>query len=106
MENYCGICGSKLKNKKCPKCNKVEEKNNIEETSSNGFAIAGFVLSFFVSILGLIFSIIGFNRSKELNGENRGIAFAGIIISSIGIALDFIAIVFIFFFLYTIGSLY
>lgn len=108
MEKYCGICGAKLKDGKCPKCNnKVEVvDDNTEVTSSNGMAIAGFVLSFFVSALGLVFSIIGLNKSKELNGKNRGLALAGIIISAVGIGLDFIAVIILLSFLYTIGSLY
>ena len=105
MEKYCGICGSKLKDGKCPKC-KIEEKEIVGENSSNGMAIVGFVFSFIFSTLGLIFSIIGYNRSKDLNGKNRGLALAGIIISGIGIGLDFLAIVLLLAFLYTVGSLY
>lgn len=52
-------------------------------TQNNGMAIAGFVCSFFFPLLGLIFSIIGFNRSKLMYGKNRGLALAGIIISSV-----------------------
>ena len=55
---------------------------------SNGMATAGFILSFFTGALGLIFSIIGFKRSKELNGSGRDLAIAGIIISCISIAIS------------------
>lgn len=48
---------------------------------SNSMAIAGFVCSFFIPLLGLIFSIIGLNKSKNLNGRGRGMAIAGIVIS-------------------------
>lgn len=51
----------------------------------NGMAIAGFICSFFFPLLGLIFSIIGVNKSKELNGKGHGLAVAGIILSSIEI---------------------
>lgn len=47
----------------------------------NGFAIAGFVCSFFTSIIGLIFSIIGLNQIKRQGGKGKGLAIAGIIIS-------------------------
>ena len=50
---------------------------------SSGMAIAGFVLSFFCGLLGLIFSIIGYNECKKSNGmlTGEGLALAGIIIS-------------------------
>lgn len=52
-----------------------------ESSASNGMAIAGFVCSFFIPLLGLIFSIIGLNRSKNMYGKGRGFAIAGIVIS-------------------------
>ena len=58
---YCEKCGSKLNNGMCPNCN----KNNIKKT--NAYAIIGFVLSFIVSIAGLILSIIGLKKSKDFN---------------------------------------
>jgi hypothetical protein len=50
-------------------------------------AIAGFVLSFLCSLLGLIFSIIGYNQVKNSNGAltGGGLAMAGIIISIISL---------------------
>lgn len=70
------------------------------ENKSNGMAIAGFVLSlctivfswapgvnFIIWILGLIFSIVGLSKSKQLGGSGRGLAIAGIVISLIGVAL-------------------
>jgi hypothetical protein len=50
---------------------------------TSGMAIAGFILSFLCSILGLIFSIIGYNECKKSNGAvtGEGLAIAGIIIS-------------------------
>ncbi len=52
-------------------------------TRTSGMAIAGFVLSFFCGLLGLIFSIIGYNECKNSNGavKGEGLALAGIIIS-------------------------
>jgi hypothetical protein len=61
---------------------------------TSGMAIAGFVCSFLCGILGLIFSIIGYNQIKKSNGAltGGGLAIAGIIISIlqfvIGIALN------------------
>lgn len=59
---------------------------------SSGMAIAGFVLSFFCGLLGLIFSIIGYNECKKSNGmlTGEGLALAGIIISSVSILIGFI----------------
>lgn len=54
-------------------------------TGTNGMAIAGFVLAFFCSLLGLIFSIIGLNQTKARNQSGRGLAIAGIVISILGI---------------------
>jgi uncharacterized protein DUF4190/zinc ribbon protein len=50
---------------------------------TSGMAIAGFVLSFFCGLLGLIFSIIGYNECKKSNGmvTGEGLAVAGIVIS-------------------------
>lgn len=54
---------------------------------TSGMAIAGFVLSFFCGLLGLIFSIIGYNQVKKSNGAltGGGLALAGIIISSLSL---------------------
>ena len=52
-------------------------------------ALAGFICSFFIAIVGLILSIIGYRNSKELNGEGRGLAIAGIIISIVSMVLSF-----------------
>lgn len=52
-----------------------------QATGSNGMAIAGFVCAFLVPLLGLIFSIIGLNKSKTLGGKGKGLAIAGIVIS-------------------------
>jgi hypothetical protein len=51
----------------------------------NGMAVAGFVLSFLVGLLGLIFSIIGFRRSREPGRGGRGLAIAGIVISTLNL---------------------
>jgi Domain of unknown function (DUF4190) len=56
-----------------------------QATGTNGMAIAGFVLSFFCSILGLIFSIVGLNQTKQRRQGGSGLAIAGIVISCLGI---------------------
>ncbi len=57
------------------------------ESESNGFAIAGLICAFFIPILGLIFSCIGLNRSKKMNGDGKGLSIAGIVISVLAIVI-------------------
>jgi hypothetical protein len=59
------------------------------QTRTSGMAITGFVLSFFCGLLGLIFSLIGYNECKASNGTvgGEGLALAGIIISIVGMLL-------------------
>ncbi len=52
-----------------------------EGTSYSGMAIAGFVLSFFVPILGIIFSAVGMGQTKNAAMKGRGLAIAGLTIS-------------------------
>src|SRR5256885_1412873 len=56
---------------------------------TSGMAVAGFVLSFFCALLGLIFAILGYNECKASNGIVKGqtLALAGILISIFNILL-------------------
>ena len=58
-------------------------------TRTSGMAIAGFVLSFVCSLLGLIFSCIGYSECKKSNGQvtGEGLAIAGIVISILSIVI-------------------
>jgi hypothetical protein len=59
--------------------------------SHQGMAIAGFVLSFFglLAVLGLIFSLIALSgMNKSGNNEGRGLAIAGIVISTLILSLS------------------
>ncbi len=68
--------------------NKVKEAKVVVEKKTNGFAIAGFVISLISScfccgalnFLGIIFSIVGINKAKEIDGEGKGLAIAGLVI--------------------------
>lgn len=77
--NFCQFCGNALTE------TVAAERVSAEPAQKNGMAIAGFILSFFEPLLGLIFSIIGVSKSKNLNGAGKGLAIAGIIISAIGL---------------------
>jgi hypothetical protein len=52
----------------------------------NTLALVGFILSFFISIVGLILCIVGLNQINSANGTQtgKGLAIAGIIIGAIG----------------------
>lgn len=56
-------------------------------TKTSGLAITGFVLSFVCGVLGLIFSIIGYNECKKSKGRitGEGFALAGIVISIVSV---------------------
>lgn len=47
----------------------------------NGVAVAGFILSFFVPLLGLIFGIMGVTRARKLRGKGRVLGIFAIILS-------------------------
>lgn len=93
MAKFCNNCGNELDDRAimCPKCGiaLTQTVANSGQTQSNGMAIAGFILSFFIPLLGLIFSIIGLKRSKETN-NGKGLSTAGIIISCITMVITLI----------------
>ena len=49
----------------------------------NGMAIAGFVCSFFIPLLGWIFGGIGLSRSQKLDGKGKGFSIAAIAIATV-----------------------
>ena len=120
MSNFCPKCGTKMteNDEFCPECgtkNVQKKKRVVEEYEyeaparsyqpaqqdyygvapqrTNGMGIAGFVLSFLIPILGLIFSIIGYTKAKEYNDNAKGLSLAGIIISSVFIVIGIIGII-------------
>lgn len=63
---------------------------------ANGFAITGFIMAFFIPILGLIFSAIGLGKANQMNGKGRGLAGWGLALSIISMVVAFIAYLVIF----------
>ncbi len=102
MARFCSNCGKPVTDdiKFCPDCGSEldrpvsnfnsEVRGQSTNTNSNGYAVAGFILSFLFALLGLIFSIIGLNKANERNGAGKGLATAGIVISIINMLLGFI----------------
>ena len=103
--NVCPRCGTSLKNNKfvsednqyrrsnsyssTSDINNDKRKSSEGESSSDTFAIVGFVLTFFVPIVGLILSILGMKSTK-----NKGFAIAGVILNSIIVLFTIIIILF------------
>lgn len=76
--------------------NTMNTMNTVSSSNGeNNIAIAGFILSFIIPIIGLILSIIGLKKSKETN-NGRGLSIAGIVISTIFTIISIIAIFLIF----------
>lgn len=59
----------------------------------NGMAIAGFVCSFLISIVGLVLSIIGYGQTKKTGEKGGGLALAGIIISAVSLGLAILGVI-------------
>lgn len=86
---YCRNCGKETDDNAviCPHCGVrtylgetfVRERISVEE--SNDMAIAGFVDSFFMPVLGLVFGGIGLSRAKRRKGKGKGLSVAAIVIS-------------------------
>ena len=108
MDKFCTNCGAKLSNGQefCSSCgNKVSRENNVavnndtstSKKTTNGFSIAGFIVSIVSSILccgsfniiSIVLSIIGLIKAKDY-GSGKGFAIAGIIISVVMLLLWFV----------------
>lgn len=101
MAKFCVNCGNELgeNDNACSNCGtfiNTEAKVVLDkkEEKTNGFAIAGFILSLIsilccgsTSVLGLVFSIIGVVKAKNYNNNGKGLAIAGIVIGCIGLLL-------------------
>src|SRR4051812_11930045 len=61
---------------------------------TSGLAIAGFISAFVCGLVGLILSILGLREINRSNGQltGRGLAIAGIAISSVGALIAIVGI--------------
>jgi hypothetical protein len=53
------------------------------EQKTNVSAIAGFILSFLVSVVGVVVSIIALRRIKKTGEKGKGLAIAGVVVGSV-----------------------
>ena len=102
---FCRYCGKEVSEHAaiCPHCGAWADKPAAMPTpmpvirqETNVLAVVGFILSFVVAIAGLVCSILGYKKAPELNGDGKGLALAGIIISAVSMALAFILIIILF----------
>ena len=103
---FCPNCGSRVKGSPVPPRQTgrdeffdapprpaPEQQTPAQSTGTNTYALVGFVLSFLIAIAGLICSIIGLQQCTRYNGNGKGLAIAGIIISAVSIATSVIAVI-------------
>lgn len=93
---FCAHCGNQLLVEAvvCPRCGCATGKGKkasfcrpvtTEKTKTEPFCFVGFVAAFFprFCLLGIIFSIVGLMRIKKTEEKGKGLAIAGIIVSTI-----------------------
>ena len=93
QKRFCSNCGQEidLTAPICPYCFKTteygkavnEQRHKAETENSNGIAVAGFICSFFVPILGWVFGGIGLKRSAERKGKGKGFSIAALAIATL-----------------------
>ena len=90
---YCNHCGKEISDETvfCSNCGASVKglSQQLPDTppKGNGMAVAGFVCSFFVPILGWIFGGIGLSRAQKRNGKGKGFSIAAIAIASANFVL-------------------
>ena len=74
----------------CPHCGVATgnmQMQNRVQAQGNGMAIAGFVCSFFMPILGWVFGGIGLSRASKRNGKGKGFSIAALTIATVNFIL-------------------
>ncbi len=94
---FCKNCGKEINDRAafCAYCGvpTSHDESSQQTEATNVLAIIGFIFSFFIPIVGIVCSIIGYNETIKHNESGRGLALAGIVISAIFMAIGVIAIV-------------
>ena len=92
---FCKNCGKEINDNAviCPVCgvatDKFAENTVASQKTTNGMAVAGFICSFFIPLLGWIFCGIGLQRAAQIKGKGKGLSIAGIIIATLMFILNF-----------------
>lgn len=86
---FCKNCGQAIDDNAdfCIHCGTAVNRSQQGNNQTNTVALVGFVLSFFITISGLICSIIGLIKSNEYGGNGKGLAIAGIVISAVSMII-------------------
>ena len=61
----------------------------------NVMAIVGFILAFFISVVGVILGFVALSQIKRTGEQGRGLAIAAIIIGFVEIAIGIIVFIFV-----------
>lgn len=95
---FCKNCGKELDARAvvCPNCGIQvgEMKYSNENIETYTLSIIGFILSFVVTIAGLICSIIAYRKCRDEGLNGKCLAIAGIVVSSVSIALAVTLVIF------------
>ena len=87
---FCSHCGKEASNNSavCRNCGRLLAGTHMDDyvnsgRDTNGMAIAGFICSFIIPLLGWIFGGIGLARSRDCSGKGAGYSIAAIVIATI-----------------------
>lgn len=93
---FCKNCGKELADECaiCPYCG--TQVGDIEYSGKKNdelctMALVGFILSFFMSVAGLVCSIIGYKKCRNEGLPGKSLALAGIIISAVELGVTLIS---------------
>ncbi len=92
---FCKRCGKQIPDGSttCPQCGTyLASTISAYRGESNTIALIGFIFSFFIPLVGLICSIIGYKKSNYTY-DRRELAIAGIVISVLSIVLTIILLI-------------
>ena len=99
---FCKNCGKEISDNAyvCPNCGvkvgggvRTGGGMEVDGRKTNTLAIVGFILSFFVSIAGLICCIIARKQITERDEGGAGLALAGLIISIVSLVIAVIYLI-------------